>query len=211
MSFENSTPKTMQQLLQEQHQLLTEIYDRPIEETDAELLDALDTAIKNKADAYVSIIKKDGLIDKDIQQLKERIEAIQSEINTIEKRKEFMKRRLYHIAHSNGGEFDTGTNRIVAKPGIVRKIDIEKVPQGLLTYTVKLPFELYNALLETAEESGIKIGPASTSCTLETLEQSVSEGEKHEAIIETPTFNVGFYKSKLKVKPNESSNKTQSA
>ena len=142
------------QMKSEEYDLMKQIHDNlgVIEDEEYEYLVNLQEQIENKVQAYLSIVSKDGLLDKEIQRMDELVNDIKAYKERLAKRKKFMEGILYKLAEEKGYlVYDTGVTQYV-KPFMKqsRSVEIEQVEDEYGTYILpKLTHDEFKELVSS--------------------------------------------------------------
>ena len=145
--------QSLPQLRSEEYEIMRELSLQMGEFTDEQISrwDDLRAKIKAKTQSYISVVSKGGLIDQDIQKVKDYISDAKAYIEKLEEQKEFMERVLNEIAVQKGFiEFENGAKMYV-KPYFKkhREINMELVPDVLGSFTLpKLSADEYWGIMD---------------------------------------------------------------
>ncbi len=108
--------QSLPQLRSEEYEIMRELSLQQGEFTDeqVEKWNDLKEKIYAKTNAYISIVSRGGLIDQDIQKVKDYIDDAKAYVKKLDEQKEFMERVLNEIAVQRGYiEFQNGAKMYV--------------------------------------------------------------------------------------------------
>ena len=166
--------QSLPQLRSEEYEIMRELSLQMGEFTDeqVEKWNDLKEKIHAKTNAYISIVSRGGLIDQDIQKVKDYIDDAKAYIKKLDEQKEFMERVLNEIAVQRGYiEFQNGAKMYV-KPYFKkhREVNMELVPDIIGSFTLpKLSADEYWSMVDVIRTSN------------PTFANKITENSKHTA------------------------------
>lgn len=150
---------SLMQLKQEEYQIMSELAENLGEISDEKLAywQNLTEMIKQKTAGYVSVIRKGGLIDFEIEQIDKKVDELKELKTELEEKREWMEEKLYNVINETEEKYFQYDTKAFVKPYIRqnRKVNMEKVEPNMGHYVIpKLTPEEFREVMHLVAQKG---------------------------------------------------------